>query len=151
MGELCLIGLYRIIIQNIMKNLRIMAIMICSVLTLASCETEELQGPSIEHSESKEKIVNNKDGGGDDEEPIIIYGLTQNESNFPIENAEVKIFDASTSNNITVEYTDVNGNFEFNEEAGVYYFEVSANGYQILQTTNYTFTGGINNIVLTLN
>jgi uncharacterized surface anchored protein len=136
-----------------MKNLRIMAIMICSVLTLASCETEELQGPSIEHSESKEKIVNNKDGGGttggEEEDPIIIRGLTQGSSDEPVVGAEVVLYDSDTNQEIDSYFTDSNGDFEFSELSGTYYFNITASGYVPFESADLDFPLN-NGIVFTL-
>ena len=108
-----------------MKNLKILAILACAVFALSSCEKEVLQDPA---SSEKVKVTTEKSGGGQDEQPIIIYGLTQNLSSVAIENAEVKMYEAVTNQYLSTDYTDSEGNFEFSELIGSYYFVIDATG-----------------------
>ncbi len=133
-----------------MKKLKLfVTALILGGLGLTSCEKEDINvvEPSYKNSESKVQIQ--KDGGGEEEDPIIIYGLTQNSSNAPIENAEVIILDALTSNPLDTTYSDTQGEFEFEELSGTYYFIASASGYVTLTSGNFDLPDS-NPVTLTL-
>jgi hypothetical protein len=119
-----------------MKNLKLIAIMACAIFALSSCEKELLQVPAVSE---KVKTTVEKSGGGQDEQPIIIYGFTQNSSSVAIENAEVKLYDAGTNQIISTDYTDSEGNFEFSELIGTYYFVIDASAYSIFQSADLNF------------
>ena len=133
-----------------MKNLKTITLIFCAVFTLASCETEEIQEPV---SAAKIKTTINKSGGGnaggEEEDPIIIYGLTQNSSNDTIENGEVNLYDALTNELISTDDTDSNGNFEFSELSGNYYVIIHASGYLTFQSADLDFPLN-NGVVFTL-
>jgi hypothetical protein len=134
-----------------MKNLKFLAIMACAIFTLSSCETEKLQGPSESNLTLKEKTKLEKSGGGgEEEELIIIYGVTQNTDNGAIENAEISIFESTSMTELGAVFSDSQGLFQFSVEAGTYYFQAEATGFQNYQTGDIIITDNSSNITLTL-
>ncbi|MBL4710060.1 MAG: carboxypeptidase regulatory-like domain-containing protein [Flavobacteriales bacterium] len=123
-----------------MKKFKILAVLACVVFTLSSCEKEEIQKPQESLEQSKEKNFLDKSGGGVEEDPIIIYGLTQNISNVSIADTEVILFDSNTSTPIDTAYSDSHGEFQFEEISGTYYFVASASGYSVLTSSNMVIT-----------
>ncbi|MAC94977.1 MAG: hypothetical protein CMC96_05715 [Flavobacteriales bacterium] len=126
-----------------MKTFKInIAVLLCSVIFFASCEKESVKPAAVNQQDFKTHSINkNKDGGGGDEENwIIIRGVVQSATTSdPIKDAEVILFDQSLMNPIDTFYSNTLGEFEFERDSGDYAFKVSAIGFQLLQSSAYTF------------
>lgn len=130
-----------------MKNFKLFAIVaILGTFTLTSCGEDEIAEPINQKSDNSINSKTGGGGGGEDEEPIIIYGLTKDVLNNPIENASVNLYNAANNQLVNTDLTDGNGNFEFSELAGTYYFIVNASGYLSYQSADLSLplNNGIN-------
>ncbi|MEQ8910301.1 MAG: carboxypeptidase-like regulatory domain-containing protein [Vicingaceae bacterium] len=125
-----------------MKSLTlIIAVLFSSVLVLTSCEEENITPGKIKTETSQKKQSRfQKDGGGEEEEWIIIYGVVQELSSpSRISNARVVLYDANQVNPLDTAFTNVEGEFQFENDSADYSFIVTASGYQTVESINYSF------------
>ncbi len=113
-------------------------------VAVTSCEKEEV-AKETKFGKVITTPISQTKGGGDEEEEPFIDGLVENANGVGVAMAEVKLFEAGSSNVLQTETTDINGKFSMTVAAGTYYFKVTllgttttTNNFVISQDTQVT-------------